>query len=162
MNEAQAETIAVLKSIPGGKRLLDWLGLDYGGMPPEFGDAEIVSLLITQGGESGLTLKVDRYRRDQTPPLNEEGIIRFVFSDVVGIQLDDILVHDVSSGPNVIEALYLRLAAKGSAHPASIGLVGGHPNHEIEVEPIAGAHGIIRTTISRIELDIRSTVLADK
>lgn len=160
MSEARDETIAVLQTIPGGQRLLDWLDLNYGGFPPEFGDSEIVSLSVAQGGESGLTLKVDRYWRDRTPPLDEKGIVRFVFSDLVGIHLEGILVRDGVAGPNVINALYFRRASETPVHPAPVGLGFGRPYHEIEIEPIAGAHGIIRATITRIEIEVRPIIPA--
>ena len=161
MSDAPEETIAVLTSIPGGRALLDWLGTDYGATPPEFGDSQILDITISSRGLSGLTLKMSRYRRNKLPYHDEEGTIRFVFSDIVGLHLSDILVKDGISGPNIIDSLVIRRTQEVPVHRASIGFDYGKPVHEVEIEPCVGAHGYIRATIMRIEMDIQSKTLVE-
>ena len=129
------ETAAILRTIPGGNALLDW----FRG-PPEFGDAEVIELRLDRAGTSLLRLALTG--RDGGPAIT----CTFHLKDMVDVTLQGF------SHQNVVRGLYLRHAAKGDVHPTlrGVGLV--YADHEIELEPLAGAFGLIRATIERVAL----------
>ena len=129
------ETAAILKTIPGGSALLDW----FRG-PPQFGDAEVVELRLDRAGASLLRLALAGW--DGRPSVT----CTFHLKDMIDVTLEGF------SHQNVIGGLYLRHAVKGDVHPTlrGIGLI--YADHEIELEPLAGAFGTIRATIENVTL----------
>ncbi|AWN50261.1 hypothetical protein DK419_26180 [Methylobacterium terrae] len=132
--QAQQDLAASLARIPGGRALIDW----FDGAP-EFGDAEVVSLLLDRRGPSTLRIALDHHGKSAT----------FVFELAAWIDAD---VRGFSH-QNVIGSLTLRRAEEREVQPWELG-VGCRPGEwMIECGPCFGAYGTIRADIARITLE---------
>lgn len=129
------ETAAILRTIPGGNALLAW----FRGAP-EFGDAEVIELRLERAGDSLLRLALAG--RDGRPSV----ACTFHLRDMIDVALEGF------SHQNVIGGLHLRRAARGDVHPTLRGVGLMHADHEIELEPCAGAFGVIRATVESVTL----------
>lgn len=125
------ETTALLSNLPGGPELLEW----FDGAP-EFGDAEIVSLVLDRVGQSQLSVRLDRFGKRATIAFALQGWI-------------DVAIGGFSH-QNVIGGLKLRPAGERQieAWERGVGCVPGVL--EIELEPCFGAYGTIRASIASI------------
>ncbi len=132
--QARQELAVSLAAIPGGRDLIDWFEGE-----PEFGDAEIVSLLLNRQGPS--TLRIALYRRGKSAIFAFE-LAAWIDADVRGF-----------SHQNVIGGLRLRCAEDREVQPWELG-VGCQPGEWlIELEPCFGAYGLIRADIARIVIE---------
>ncbi|WP_244539279.1 hypothetical protein [Methylobacterium sp. 174MFSha1.1] len=131
---AQQELAASLADIPGGRDVLDW----FDG-PPEFGDAEIVSLHLDRRGPITLRIALDHCGKSAI----------FVFDLAAWIDTD----LRGFSHQNVISGLTLRRAEEREVQPWELG-VGCRPGEwTIELGPCFGAYGTIRADIARIVIE---------
>lgn len=129
----QRETASLLLKIPGGPELLEWLG----GVP-EFGDGEVVSLVLDRTGQSKLSMRMDRPERKVT--------VTFALQDWIDVAIQGF------SHQNVVGGLKLRPAGERQVQVWERG-VGFTPGElEIELEPCFGAYGTIRANISSISI----------
>jgi hypothetical protein len=130
------ETQRLLATIAGGQALLDW----FGGVA-SFHDAEVVRLHLDRETSSRVELAL----------LGPKGEARvtFVLTDWIDATVSGF------SHQNVISELYLSEPGDRSvqAWERGVGMLSG--DHLIVLEPIFGAYGTIRATISRIELAVR-------
>ena len=140
--EALEETISILKEITGGPEVVEW----FGGWP-QFGDAEVLELRLVRKGSSLLRLaaEVSAAGRYKGPPF-KHAVFEFVLRDMIDVHIDGF------SHQNIIGGLTLRRTEDEAVHPSlyGIGLVRG--GVEIELEPCAGALGLIRCTIDSIKI----------
>jgi hypothetical protein len=129
--EELRETAAILMRIPGGPELLDW----FDGVA-EFGDGEVVSLVLDRADQSYLSVRLER--------LGKSAIVQFTLAAWI-----DIAVRGFSR-QNVIGGLKLRPAGDRQIELWERG-VGCTPGElEIELEPCFGAYGTIRANVSSI------------
>jgi hypothetical protein len=133
-DEARQSLARSLADIPGGGNVVDW----FEGAP-EFGDAEIVSLLLDREGPSRLRIALDvRGRRA-----------------IVTIEMTAWIDVDVRgfNRQNVVDALALRRADEREIQPWEVG-VGCQPGvWLIELGPCFGAYGTIRADIAQIVIE---------
>jgi hypothetical protein len=139
-NSECEETANVLKTLSGGPELLVWFGGE-----PNFGDAELVSLWLDRTATSYLCIA-----RQSAPGTNgtpKEAIIKFHLTDMIDVVIEGF------SHQNVIGGLMLRRAPSKESDLSlhGIGLV--YPQHEITLEPCAGAFGTIRASIINISIE---------
>ena len=141
-DETLEETLSILKEIPGGPQVIEW----FDGWP-EFGDAEVLDLRLVRKGPCLLRLAADTAEagRYKGPPY-KHAVFDFILRDMIDVYLDGF------GHQNVIGGLTLRHTKDQAVHPSlvGIGLVRGEV--ELELEPCAGAHGIIRCTIKKITI----------
>lgn len=134
------ETISILREVAGGPEVIAW----FHGYPA-FGDAEVLELRLVRTGKSLLRLAAmtSKSGLGAGAPF-KHAVFEFALRDMIDVHLDGF------SGQNVIGGLSLRRAPDQPIHRSlhGIGLVGGEV--EIELEPCAGALGIIRCTIESI------------
>nr|WP_244435194.1 hypothetical protein [Methylobacterium sp. B34] len=133
-DQAQQQLAAALADIPGGRDLVEW----FEGAP-EFGDAEIVSLLLDRRGQSALHVALTSHAKSAI----------FVF------ELTDWIDADVRgfSHQNVIGGMKLRRVVEREIQPWERG-VGCQPGEWlIELAPCFGAYGSIRANIARIVIE---------
>jgi hypothetical protein len=125
--EETSESIALLKTIPGGRELIDW----FSGAP-DFCNAEIVGLYLDRSGAGSLVIEIRRL----------SGVARITF--ILGHWID---VHLMGfSHQNVIGGLTLRRVTESEiARWQGAGVIPG--DTEIVLEPRYGANGIIRGTV---------------
>lgn len=129
--QARQQLATSLADIPGGRDLVEW----FEGAP-EFGDAEIVTLILDRKGPSCLSIALNCLGKRAT--VNFE-MAAWIDVDVRGF-----------SAQNVIGGLKLRRAEEREIKPWELG-VGCQPGDwEIELGPCFGAYGIIRADITRI------------
>ncbi len=133
------ETAIILGQIPGGSDLLNWLQLSDG-VRHGFGDDEIKKIVLDREGGSCLELMSG---------LTHDGIwleakIEFVLADMVSVSIEGF------SHQNVIGGLKVRKANQTNFHPSLLGIGAGTADHEIIIEPCAGAFGSIQATIIEI------------
>jgi hypothetical protein len=74
-------------------------------------------------------------------------IVSFMLRDVLEVAIQGF------SHQNVISGLKIRNASPMQVHPSLIGIGLNLPDHEIELEPCAGAFGTIRATIEAITME---------
>ena len=129
--EELKETAALLLKVPGGPELLEWLDGS-----PEFGDAEVVSLVLDRAGQSRLSMRLDRLAKRAT----------VAFTLEAGI---DVAIHGFSH-QNVVGGLKLQPARERRVEvwERAVGCTPGEL--EIELEPCFGAYGTIRANIASI------------
>ena len=133
-DEARQNLAASLADIPGGRDLVDW----FKGAP-EFGDAEIVSLLLDREGPSRLRIALNVRGRCAIVTIE---MAAWIDVDVRGF-----------SRQNVIDGLTLRRADEREVEPWELG-VGCEPGEWlIELGPCFGAYGSIRANIVRIVIE---------
>lgn len=122
-----------LAEIPGGDTLLDWFG-DL----VDFGDSEIICLVLNREGPSQLVIALDRPGKSVA--------VTFELSHWIDINIRGF------SHQNVVGALVLQRAAERDVDPWELG-VGLQPGEWIiALAPCFGASGTIRANISRITL----------
>ncbi|WP_020180097.1 hypothetical protein [Methylopila sp. M107] len=130
-------TIELLKVIPGGEELLGW----FEG-PPDFHDAEVLSLHLDRDAESSLTLMVFGRRQNAR--------VTFVLDQWIDVALRGF------SDQNVVAGLTLRPPAERLMEPWELG-VGARPGEvEIVLTPCFGAYGSIRANLKAIRLEAAS------
>lgn len=130
-----AETAELLRGVPGGRELLDWLDGE-----PNFGDAEVVSLHLNRIVPSTLTIET-RGRRPTT--------VTFLFEEWVDVSVQGF------NRQNVIGGLKLKRSIPRDAAPWEVG-VGRIPGDvDIELEHCFGANGSIQARIERVEFEPR-------
>lgn len=117
--------------------MLAWLGDAVG-----FGDSEIVELTLQRDQPSRLV--IDLFR----PNGSEHQSVRatFFLVDVLVVQLEGF------SHQNVIGGLFIKPAVDRQFHESLRGIGVSTPDHEIKIEPCAGAFGEILATIESISL----------
>ena len=134
-DEECQEAASYLASIPGGRELLDWFGSD-----PEFGDGEVVRLLLNRAGPSQLRIEIEHF--------GKRALITFHLSAWIDVEVRGF------SHQNVIGGLRLRRAGDRNVQVWELG-VGLTPGEWlIELEPCFGAYGTIRVDIASITLDV--------
>jgi hypothetical protein len=132
--QARQELAVSLSDIPGGRDLIDWFKGE-----PEFGDAEIVSLILNRPGPSALRIALNRHGKSAIFAFELAG---WIDADVRGF-----------SHQNVIGGLKLRRAEGREVQPWELG-VGCQPGEwSIELEPCFGAYGTICANIARIVIE---------
>ncbi len=132
--QARHDLVMSFADVPGGHDLIGW----FEGAP-EFGDAEIVSLLLHRSGLSTLRIALDWH--------GKRAIIRFELAAWIDVDVRGF------SQQNVIEGLTLRRAKEREIQPWELG-VGCQPGvWVIELGPCFGAYGTIRTNIARIVIE---------
>jgi hypothetical protein len=130
-DEEFGETAALLLKVPGGSELLEWMN----GIP-NFGDAEVVSLVLDRAGQSQLRIRIDRSPKRATITFTLEGWI-------------DVAIHGFSH-QNVVGGLKLRPAREREIEVWERG-VGCTPGElEIELEPCFGAYGTVRANVRSV------------
>jgi hypothetical protein len=133
--EELKETASLLAVIPGGPELLEWFD-----SVPEFGDGEVVSLVLDRAGQSRLSVRLEHF--------GKTAVIGFELGPWIDVALRGF------SDQNVIGGLKLRRPGDRKIEPWEIG-VGCKPGDvEIELEPCFGACGSIRANISAITLNL--------
>lgn len=144
MNEADNQsTMSIVSQIPGGHQLIEWF---HGQL--EFGDAEVVELRLVRSEPSILRIwqRASDRGRYGGPPFKAM-IASFMMRDVLEVAIQGFSHQNVISGVKIINAPPMQ------AHPSLIGIGLSLPDHEIELEPCAGAFGIIRATIETIVME---------
>jgi len=127
------ETQRLLKSIPGGQELLEWLG------GASFHDAEVLSLHLDR--ETGGQLEVFAQGRGTS------GVVTFTLHDWIDVEIAGF------SHQNVIGDLILRSAAAKTLQPWELGVAAAQGSIELVMMPIFGANGTIRASIRRIQVE---------
>ena len=136
-------TMSIVSRIPGGQPLIDWF---HGRL--EFGDAEVVELRLLRSGPSVLRIQAEISERGfYGGPPNKAALVSFMLRNVLEVAVQGF------SHQNVIGGLRIRMAGPQQYHPTLVGIGLTTPDHEIELEPLAGAFGIIRATIEAIVVD---------
>ncbi len=133
------ETVEILNTIKGGPILVDWLRTEEGWFR-NFGDDEIVALKLNRKGAKQLRLESRRWVGGN----EQQARITFILTDFIDIHLDGFL-HQ-----NVIGGLSITACPPFDPHPSLRGIGGCLPEHQIRLEPCAGAFGTINATISEI------------
>ena len=136
---ALQETIALLKTIPGGPEAVAW----FNGWP-EFGDAEVVELRLARRGPSLLRIFAMASEGGKVGPPFKEAIFDFTLRDMVDVNLEGF------GRQNVIGGLALQRSTDQPVHPSLVGIGLARGEVEIELWTCAGAHGMIRCTIDKI------------
>jgi hypothetical protein len=136
-------TMSIVRQIPGGEQLIDWF---HGRL--EFGDAEVVELRLMRNEPSILRIwqSISARERYGGPPF-KTALISFMLRDVLDVAIQGF------SHQNVISGLKIRMAKPMQLHPSLLGIGLHFPDHEIELEPCAGAFGVIRATIETIAIE---------
>jgi len=135
------ETLEIIAGIPGGKDLADWLlafGYNHG-----FGDDEVMSLTLNR--ESGSTLVLMSRKRDGKKWYSKR--VTFRFAGMVDAHIEGF------SHQNVIGGLNVRRLARQEIHPSLLGIGVQFLNHQIAMEPCAGAFGTINCNIGEIRVE---------
>ena len=125
------ETATLLRGVPGGRELLEWLDGE-----PNFGDAEVVSLHLNRIVPS--TLTVDTQGRGPAR-------VTFLFEEWIDVSVQGF------SRQNVISGLKLRRAAQRDTAPWEIGVDRTPGDIDIELEHCFGANGSIQARIKAVE-----------
>jgi hypothetical protein len=134
-----AETLEILRSIPGGR---EELIVAFGGLP-NFGDAEVFSLILDRSGQSKLAIVAFNYSHGHERRIR----VTFHLEDMIDVGLEGFW-HQ-----NVIDGLQIRRAAQKPLHPSLIGIGGAPGDLETVLEPCAGAFGTIRASLTKISID---------
>jgi hypothetical protein len=133
------ETIEILQTIKGGPIVVDWLRME-GGWFRNFGDDELVALELNRKGSKRLQIESRRWVGG-----NEQlARITFVLEDFIDVNVEGFL-HQ-----NVIGGLFITACPPLNPHPSLLGIGGSLPDHQIRLEPCAGAFGTINATIKEI------------
>jgi hypothetical protein len=126
-------TAALLLKVPGGSELLDWMN----GVP-DFGDAEVTSLVLDRTSQSRLCIRMDRSPKRATITFTLEAWI-------------DVVIRGFSH-QNVVRGIKLRPAGERKVEAWERG-VGCTPGElEIELEPCFGAYGTVRANVASIAI----------
>ncbi len=133
-----AETLEILQTIPGGRALIVALGGS-----PNFGDAEVSSLILDRSGQSKLVIVAFNYSRGHEKRIR----VTFHLGDMIDVGLEGFWRQ------NVIDGLQIRRAAQKPPHPSLIGIGGAPGDLEIVLEPCAGAFGTIRASLTNISIE---------
>jgi hypothetical protein len=142
------ETVEILNGLQGGPEFLDW----FGGKPI-FADSEVISLCLDRLGPSYMRIEMHRLDADQNL---QTTVVTMTLKDQVDLSLEGF------SHQNVIGGLAIRrVSTEHQTHQSLIGIGITSPDHEIILEPCAGAFGIIRATISSVSFEVRSDLAAD-
>jgi hypothetical protein len=133
-----ADTLEILRTIPGGRELI----VAFGGLP-NFGDAEVSSLILDRSGQSKLMIVAFNYS------LGHEKRIRVTFhlEDMIDVGLEGFWRQ------NVIDGLQIRRASQKPLHPSLLGIGGAPGDLEIVLEPCVGAFGTIRASVAKISIE---------
>jgi hypothetical protein len=135
-------TASLLLKVPGGSELLDWMN----GVP-NFGDAEIISLVLDRTSQSRLCLRLQRF--------DKSAEITFALNAWI-----DVAIRGFSQ-QNVVGGLKLRPAGERKIELWEYG-VGCTPGElEIELEPCFGAYGTVRANLASIAITPLPTPLSD-
>ncbi|WP_158813762.1 hypothetical protein [Methylocapsa sp. S129] len=141
-DEALEETLAILKEIPGGPEVIAWFGGSL-----EFGDAEVLELRLVRKGLSTLRLAAMTSESGKYKgPSFKHAVLDFTLRDMIDVHLDGF------GRQNVIGGLTLRRAKDEALHPSLIGIGLVRGDVEIELQPCAGAFGMIRCSIEKIAI----------
>jgi hypothetical protein len=133
------ETVKILHTIKGGPIVIDWLRME-GGWFRNFGDDELVALELSREGAKRLQLESHRWVGG-----NEQlARITFILEDFIDVHVEGFL-HQ-----NVIGGLFITACPPLNPHASLLGIGGSLPDHQIRLEPCAGAFGTINATISEI------------
>jgi hypothetical protein len=142
-NTEYTETIEVLKVVPGGMELLAWFGGE-----PTFGDGEILELSLNFCGPSRLRVVAFRSAGHGTDSENwPRAIVTFDLADMIDVSIEGF------AQPNINGGLQLRWAREKNYHPSLLGIGMSTADHEIELEPCAGAFGTIRASIIGVSFE---------
>ena len=141
-------TAGILAGLPGGPELLAW----FGGVP-NFGDGEVIGLALDRAGPSTLrVLAINSSGGADARGFFPRAIVTFTFAEAALGHIVDVSLRAFSE-QNVIDSLVLHRTGERPVHPTEVGVGLGPGEHEIELEPIYGAHGTIRATIARVAFD---------
>jgi hypothetical protein len=138
-NDELKKTVEILEKLPGGPELLAWFGGSL-----NFGDGEVVSLTLDRGQFS--VLRVLAMRRDANGDFSR-AMISFHLAGMIDVAIEGF------SHQNVIDNLKLRPAPDNEIHPSLLGIGLIAPEFEIQLNPCAGAFGIIRASIVNISIE---------
>lgn len=140
---ALEHTIAILDEIAGGPEVIAW----FEGRLPHFGDAEVLELRLVREGPSVLRISTMMYSRDHLiGAYAKHAVFTFFLRDMADVHLDG-FAHQ-----NVIGGLTLRRSQVAEIHPSLYGIGLSIGDHEIVLEPCAGAFGFIRCTVESISI----------
>lgn len=139
-DERLVETVRVLKTLPGGRELLDW----FQGQP-SFHDAEMLNVNLNRRGAS-MSLSVPGPLNSASPL--KDAIVTFAFkqSDMIDLSLEGF------SHQNVMGDMWLRFAESSDADLSLVGVGLGQGDIEFEIEPCFGAFGKLRATVEKITI----------
>jgi hypothetical protein len=140
-NTWSTETAEILQAVPGGAELLEWFGGE-----PDFGDGEILELSLKVPGLSRFRLVAISSTRSESGN-SPRAIITFDLVNMIDVSIEGF------AQPNIISGLKLRHANEKNFHPSLLGIGMSAPDHEIELEPCAGAFGIIRASIVAVSFE---------
>ena len=148
MEETDAQlTMSIVSRVPGGQQLIDWF---HGYL--EFGDAEVVELRLVRREPGVLRIWTQISERGRHGGAPFKAVISFMLKDVLEVSIQGF------SHQNVIDGLRIRMAPPVEVHPSLVGIGISLPDHELELEPSAGAFGIIRATIEAIAIERAAAV----
>jgi hypothetical protein len=133
------ETIEILRTIKGGSIIVDWLRMK-GGRFRNFGDDEVVALELNLEGAKRLQIESHRW----VAGAEQRAHITFILKDFIDVHLEGFLHQNVIGGLNITACPPL------NTHPSLQGIGGSLPDHQIRLEPCAGAFGTINATIKEI------------
>ncbi len=134
------QTADILSSVEGGQELLDLLEpfRVYERPHPNFGDAEVVSLMLRRQGPSELIIRLD------LP--GQSAVVTFSLHDWIDLRVSGF------SHQNVIGGLFIRRAGQREIASWEKGVGCTPGDHEIELEPCFGAYGVIRATLAKVRV----------
>ena len=135
-----SETEKIISEIDGGPEFLKWMGLNYTG-ELAFGDSEVVELSMKRIGSSVLTLWVEQFSSTGA----NKALVHLYLKDMIDVSIEGFSLQ------NVIGGLEIKRTELGYVHPSLLGIGADYPDHQIILEPCAGAFGSIKATIERIE-----------
>jgi len=128
------ETIRVLRSVPGGDRVIAWVNR-VPGRRSSFGDMEVVTVSLRRGGKS--TIEIG---------LEGQPTFTFHFDDWLDVNLEGF------GRQNVLGGLILRPDEPREVRIWELGLGYEYPTVEMVLEPCYGANGVIRGRLLRVEM----------
>jgi hypothetical protein len=135
-------TIAILDEIPGGAEVIEW----FEGRP-HFGDGEVLELRLVREGPNVLRISAMTYVGGEvTSSSVKHAVFTFFLRDMVDVRLDGFGRQNVTGG------VTLRRSRVVDVHPSLYGIGLAIGDHEIVLQPCAGAFGFIRCSIERISI----------
>lgn len=134
-----SNTKSILMNIEGGSAFVRWLCKSES-QELDFHDSELVELCLRRSGSSILKMWVL-----QTGGSGRAAWVSFLLEDTIDVSLEGFM-HQ-----NVIGGLEIGIAEHADIHPSLLGIGGSSPKHVMHLEPCAGAFGVIKATISKVE-----------
>ena len=135
------QTISILDEISGGPAVIEW----FEGKP-QFGDGEILELRLSRKGPSVLRISAIYVGGQTDLAFGKHAVFTFILRDMVDVHVDGF------GRQNVIGGLTLRRSQVADVHPSLRGIGLNIADHEIVLEPCAGAFGFIRCSIESVSI----------